>query len=64
MLVPAVATKIMSCIDKLETLSSGYKSAMERPQTLHQFITSTKYITPLILETLAKDILKGKQWFG
>lgn len=61
MLVPAVATKLITCIDKLEAMGSCYKSNVERPQNLHQFITSTKYITPLTLETLAKDILKGKQ---
>lgn len=50
----------MSSIEKLENLASGYPPAVERAQTLHHFIPTAKYITPLTLETLAKDILKGK----
>ncbi|XP_045132461.1 uncharacterized protein LOC123516761 isoform X2 [Portunus trituberculatus] len=61
MLVPVVATKLMSSIEKLES-GSGYPT-VERAQTLHQFIPTSKYITPLTLETLAKDILKGLYHF-
>ncbi|XP_050720544.1 uncharacterized protein LOC127000641 isoform X4 [Eriocheir sinensis] len=51
MIVPVVATKLMAAIEKLQTSASG--------QTLHQFITSSRNISSLALETLAKDILKG-----
>ncbi|KAK8379491.1 hypothetical protein O3P69_019421 [Scylla paramamosain] len=63
MLVPVVATKLMSSIEKLESLGNGYPTTLERAQTLHQFIPTSKYITPLTLETLAKDILKGLYHF-
>lgn len=58
MLVPVVATKLMSSIEKLESVSGSCLATMVMAQTLYQFIPTTKYITPLTLETLAKDILK------
>lgn len=60
MIVPAVATKLMSSIERLEASASGYTHVVERPQTLHHFITNSRNISPLTLETVAKDILKGE----
>ncbi|XP_050703048.1 uncharacterized protein LOC126988721 isoform X2 [Eriocheir sinensis] len=60
MVVPAVATKLMHTIEKLESSSMGCTHMGQRPQTLHQFIKSrsSRNITPLTLEILATDILK------
>ncbi|XP_050706409.1 uncharacterized protein LOC126991775 isoform X1 [Eriocheir sinensis] len=59
MIVPAVATKLMAAIEKLETSGSGFMQTRERAQTLHHFIINSRNINSLALDTLAKDILKG-----
>lgn len=55
MIVPAVATKLMSSIAKLELSAKGLSHAEDSPQSLHQFITRNQNITPFTLETLSKD---------
>lgn len=60
MIVPAVITKLMCTIEKLEICATGFIHIIERPQTLQQFIASSKNISPLCLEIVAQDILRGE----
>lgn len=63
MIVPAVATKLMAGIEKLETPGLWFLQTLGRVQTLHQFLLSNININSLTLDTLAKDILKGEHSF-
>lgn len=62
-IVPAVATKLMAVIEKLQTSASGFMQTPKIIETLQQFINSNRNISSLALETVAKDILKGEYSF-